>query len=234
MNTYHILPLWVFLVFAILLVSSITLIYTQGNWRTTLSFAGITTLIAGVIFGLDSFLSYLAVHFIGQYDSLGIPFRKAGPGWSLLLEAWPLWVMPSVLLMVLVLALEWLLRTFFPAEETPLPSQLSEIPTPSSSSSSETSSHIFQHIELETLKREISGLTQQLEMASLHAQEQTNKNQELQIELHQLQESQQEKNRELKDELAALKLEIDAQEIEKEKLTELVMKQKEEIILLRK
>ncbi len=225
------LPVWVWLLFVILLVGFITLIYSQGNWRTTLSVLMVTIGISLAGAGIYFWDFYLATHFIGQFDALGIPFRKAGPGWSILLEAWPLWLVPAGLIAMLVMALNWSLARFFPSKtvvtgvaEPKEQITPTEVFTPLQ--------NVTKKLELETLRRDLAATKEKLLITIEMAETQIDKNQNLEIKLAQSKNQQQEKIAELQDRITALTLQIESLETQNTELTSRNLQQAEEVLRL--
>lgn len=240
-NATHTLPIWVLLTFTVLLIGLVTLIYTRGNWRTTLSLVGVGALAVFGISGIDAFSTYLNTHFIGQFDQLGIPFREAGPGWAILSSAWPLWVVPALFAALISLVANYLfqltnaqiavpstavteLQTSLPVRE-PIP-----IPAPEPVAPFKNLGHT---LELESLKQELAITREKLSSAISIAEESLDKNQDLEIEIDQLKEEHQENIAEFEDKLTALELEISAKETESEELTSMLLQQSEEIAKLK-
>lgn len=85
----------------ILLVGVIAFIYSR-NWRTALAVTSGTIMITVLIVAITAWRHYLSNHFIGQYDELGIPFQTAGPGWPIFRDTWPLWLIPTCLVSLLI------------------------------------------------------------------------------------------------------------------------------------
>lgn len=224
-ESLHTLPLWVWLLFTILLIGVIVFIYSQGNWRTTVSFLALTTGIALAIFGIDSWIRYLHDHFIGQYDALGIPFKKAGPGWSILLDAWPLWLVPIGLTAGLLVLIDWSVRRFFPAKINVPTTEASE----KISATTTPLRNISQKLELETLKKELNATQDRLAETIELAETQLDKKQYLEARLEQTKEDYTRKIEELEDRIAGLTAEIQSHETQEEELTALTLKQSEEI-----
>jgi len=212
------LPLWVWLSFTIVLIGLITLIYTRGNWRTTLSFVGIALLTVLGITAFDSWSAYFKLHFIGQYDQMGIPFRQAGPGWGMFFAAWPLWLLPSCVVGLIVVTVTWFISSGSKKIEI---EPESEIEKPISNTTSIVKN-----------KFEVSGLKQQLELSHQHLEE-----------LMEATKKQADKIIELEDEIHQLKLqpkpeinineELEAKEQRIAELISLTFEQTEEIVRLK-
>jgi len=240
------LPIWVLLLFCIAFVGFITLIYSHGNWRTTLAFVGLAIIAVLVISGIDAWSAYIKAHFVGRFDQLGIPFREAGPGFSLLPASWPLWLVPTGIFAILATGLGWWLhQSYAPAAETkPVETPAKEIitsttiprepvgvivpPLPGSMQKS-----VARQLELESLKHELASTKEKLATAIEIAEEQVDKNQDLEIQIAQMEEEQEEMMSDMQDRVTALELEISAKETQSDELTSLALQQAEEIAKLK-
>ena len=224
------LPVWIWLVFAVFILGGIVLVYTQGNWRTTLKLTGSAIVIAVLAAGLIAWDKYLGSHFIGQFDSLGIPFRKAGPGWSILLDAWPLWLVPMALTVVAVLLVSWLLGGIV----TPISnSQSADIQQRSGMEFINPVQQVAKKMQLEEVRRELSLAQDEIVVRNEKIEKLSDKNQDLEIKLLQSQEEQQDVVADLEDKINALKLENEAQQAKNNELTALTLQQIEQIIRLK-
>lgn len=239
------LPIWVLLLFCIALVGFITLIYSRGNWRTTLAFVGLATTTVLTIVGINVWSAFIKTHFVGQFDQLGIPFREAGPGWTLLPASWPLWLVPAGIFALIALGLGWWLHQRFaqpptatiagapqeiipPAAIAPAPANVSIPAAPEP-----TSKNLARQLEFESLKQELSSTKDKLATAIEIAEEQVDKNQDLEIQIAQLEEEREEIMTDLQDRITALELEVSSKEAQNDELTSLALQQAEELAKLK-
>jgi len=241
MNATATLPIWVLLVFCIVLIGVVTLVYSRGNWRTTLIFVFLSSFAVLTITGIDAWSDYIKLHFVGQFDQLGIPYREAGPGFSLVPSSWPLWLVPTGIFTGLAIIVGWYLRPLFvePSEKVTAVEEKSAAKIMSKSAIppvqpmySETESIISRQLELESLKQELTSTKEKLNAAIDIAEEQVDKNQDLEIKLAQIEEEHQENVTDLEDKIAALELEISAKDAQNDELTSLALQQAEEIARL--
>ncbi len=251
MNETATLPIWVLLLFCIALVACITLVYTRGNWRTSLLFTGLATFVVLSISGIDAWSAYLKTHFVGQFDQLGIPFREAGPGWTLLPASWPLWLVPTFIFAIIAAGLGWWLclrlnnavpkntsteTLTIPVEIIPpaavAPPMAEQLPTAPAFVSS-MQKNLASRLELESLKHDLATTKDKLATAIEIAEEQVDKNQDLEIQLAQLEEEHEEATTDLQDKITALELEISAKEAQNDELTSLALQQAEELAKLK-
>ena len=66
--------------------------------------------------GFAAWEDYLNDHFVGTFDQYGLPSQFFRTGWPLIIDAWPFWLIPSVLLVLLVQTIERALRHFMGAK----------------------------------------------------------------------------------------------------------------------
>lgn len=224
-GTLQILPIWVWLLFAILLVGVIVFFYTHGNWRITFSFTALTIAIILAIAGVNAWFLYLQTHFMGQFDRLGIPFRTAGPGWDILVDAWPLWLVPMFLMAAVLILIDWGIRHFFPTKIIAPTAELSE----KEAEVIHPVQNISLKLELKTLKQELSLTQERLAETIELAETQLDKKQYLEARLEQTKEDYSKHIADLEDRIAALTAEIQSFEITKEELTSISLQQSEEI-----
>ncbi len=246
MNETATLPIWVLLLFCIALVGFITLIYTRGNWRTSLSFIGLATFVVLTITGINAWSDFIKTHFVGQFDQLGIPFRQAGPGWTLLPTSWPLWLVPTGIFTVLALGLGWWLHQCFATTSTSGASEPPEnvpaatvfpttnpVPTATTSAIAPLQKSVAHQLEFESIKQELAATKEKLVTAIEIAEEQVDKNQDLEIQLAQLTEEHEEDITDSQDRITALELEISAKDSQNDELTALALQQAEELARLK-
>jgi len=226
----HTLPIWVWLLFTVLLIGIITLVYSEGNWRITFTFVGLALFVALLIYGVDTWFIYLDTHFIGQFDNLGIPFRKAGPGFAILLDAWPLWLVPMGLLASTGILIDWYLR------RSPGSKKIMEHTSASATTATETQNteanplhNVSKHLELIGIKRELQAAQEKLAETIEIAEMQLDKTQQLEATLEHLKNDQQKTIAELEEQIATLNTELELQQSQKEDLTSLTLQQSEEI-----
>jgi hypothetical protein len=244
MNATTTLPIWILVLFCILLIGFITLIYSRGNWRTALAFVGIAITVFLIISGINAWSVYIKTHFVGQFDQLGIPFREAGPDWPLIPASWPLWLVPSSIFALLALGLGWWLHQKFTQTITnfsavkPLEVTAPTAVAPPTDNAvpavhGHTQINLSLQLEFESIKHELAATKEKLATAIEIAEEQVDKNQDLEIQLAQLDEEQKESIDDLQDKITALELELSAKESQNDELTTLALEQAEAISKLK-
>lgn len=189
-ETTHALPVWIWLTFVILVIGVIALIYSRGNWRSTISLMVIALFGVFIATQSDYLISYFSTHFIGGYDQLGIPFQQARPGWSLLYTAWPLWIIPVLLavaitVMACIVLLKTPAKTIFNETESDLLPQ----------------DNVNKQLQIARLKQNLANAMQAVET-------QANMNRELEFKLLQTEKNNETTIAELKDQITALEVDL--------------------------
>ncbi len=222
----HTLPVWIWLSCAIIIVGVVTLIYSQGNWRTTSIFVGLALLVTFLAAGYDSWNLYLNSHFIGEYDLEGVPHPDAGPGWSILWDTWPLWLLPSGIAILLVLLIERSVHYFVTGKKS--------IAQPLETTDTvDFGIHdINKQLELTGLKQEITHLKERLATTIAMAEQQIDSNLNLEIKMSHLEDQQQKELLLFNDKIATLELELEQQKNKNQQLIGLTLQQAEQIVRL--
>jgi hypothetical protein len=92
---------WLFIIVSIALVAGITYVYTNRNRLITFLFS----LFSIAIITFVKLVSVVEVdihqNFLGSYDEENLPYMAAKPGWSLLIHAWHIWILPVALVIVI-------------------------------------------------------------------------------------------------------------------------------------
>lgn len=88
-------PFWAWVIVPVILVSITTYMLTE-NTRYTFIVAILAFLVAWLTAGFHFWEVYIHNHFIGNYDRYGLPTNFSRSGWYLLIDAWPLWLLPSI------------------------------------------------------------------------------------------------------------------------------------------
>jgi len=57
---------------------------------------------------------YLSDHFAGEFDAYGLPSKMFRSGWFLLVDAWELWVIPTLIFLIIGLSVEYWCRHILP------------------------------------------------------------------------------------------------------------------------
>lgn len=189
-ETTQALPIWIWLTFVILVSGVIALVYSRGNWRSTIGLMVIAMFGVFLATQSDYVINYFSTHFIGGYDHLGIPFQQARPGWSLLLTAWPLWIIPVLLAVSITgvschFALKKPAEAIFSKQETDLLPQ----------------DNVNKQLEVARLKQSLASVMQSVET-------QASMNRELELRLLRTEKNGETIINELKDQITALEVDL--------------------------
>lgn len=189
-ETTQALPVWIWLTFVILVSGVIALIYSRGNWRSTIGLMVIA--LFGVFFATESdyVINYFSTHFIGGYDQLGVPFQQARPGWSLLFTAWPLWIIPALLAVAITATICNIL--FKPSTKTVISEQETDLLP---------QDNVNKQLEVARLKQSLASVMQSVET-------QANMNRELELKLLQTKKNNETTIAELNDQITALEVDL--------------------------
>lgn len=221
----HALPVWVWLSFCIILIGIFSLIYTRGNWRATLSLVSVALFAVFFATQLERWNLYINSHFIGRYDSLGIPFRVAGPGWGIQLEAWPLWLAPVSVAVVLTIAVIRFWQYFSSAtkktvaQEEPVLSALQQ-PT------------INNQLVISNLKQQLHAAEEQIKEVIALNEKEFDKQQELELKILELKKEQEEIIENFEDRITGLNIELNAREARNQELHKLIIERTEKLFEL--
>src|ERR1700722_19394180 len=96
---------WLLIIVSILLVAGITYVYTNRN-RLITSLFSLFSICAIAIIKLVSIVEVdIHQHFLGSYDEENLPYMVAQPGWTLLIHAWHIWILPVVLVILIAVVI---------------------------------------------------------------------------------------------------------------------------------
>lgn len=217
---------WIWILFSVGLVTLITYIYSQGNWKTTTIFSLITAFIAVTLSGIIGLDTYLNKHFIGQFDSLGLPYRKAGPGFKMFFEAWRIWLLPTFIFSALVAVFFLSMDKNLFSTETVDDSSVEKSSTPTKTASA----NITQRIELEALKYEHAQTKIQLDQALETIKNQLLENQQLESQIDNAKTFDTDKLNTLEEQIHSLTIELESKNEMINKLESLCMEQEEQLV----
>jgi hypothetical protein len=83
--------------------------YSTNNISKIIALAVVLIIL---IVGFVLWEDYLRDHFVGAFDQYGLPSQFFRTGLPLMIDAWPIWVIPSVLLVLLVVTIERVFQHF--------------------------------------------------------------------------------------------------------------------------
>ena len=110
-NILHTIPFWVWVIVPALLLALITYLLSK-NLRNTVMVALLAIAAAWAAAGFHVWEVFLANHFLGYYDTHGLPQVLSAPGRHFLLVSWPLWLVPSLFACAIGGAVVWYFTAF--------------------------------------------------------------------------------------------------------------------------
>lgn len=107
-------PIWLWVILPALLITIITFFITQRNYWVTFLALFFYLFAAFFASGYYFWVQYLAHHFIGTFDIYGLPIVSSRQGFSLILDAWPLWFLPATISAFISILICWRLKSKIP------------------------------------------------------------------------------------------------------------------------
>lgn len=90
--------MWLLILVSVALVAGITFIYSNRNRRVTFLLSLFSVLGIALIKLISVVQTELNANFIGKYDVENLPYMAIKPGWTLLIHAWHIWILPVVMI----------------------------------------------------------------------------------------------------------------------------------------
>lgn len=112
--------IWPFLLTGIVYVG--TYLYTK-NKTESLRFSFYALLLSICCFSIIEFEIYLESIFVGHYNNMGMPSHFSHSGWRLMLDAWPIWVVPLYLALLIKAFFVWAYMIFQSVGTKPAPAK---------------------------------------------------------------------------------------------------------------
>ena len=210
-TTQNLIP-WLLIITSVALVAIITYAYSNRNTRLTVYFTVSAILVIGFIKLLGTLSALFTQQFIGRYDELGVPYVYANPGWNEIISGWSIWILP-VLLSIIITIIAMLVLTQSHRGKPLLP-DVPYHPLPTT-----TTSQITERLNIDSLKSAMTESMEKLSEALLTIASQEIKISDLQAQLQDQTGNVSGTDEALEEEVAILKLENTAKNIEVETLT---------------
>lgn len=105
------IPFWIWVILPIFILGFITYLVSKNRKTTTQVTLGAFFLAWGTA-GFHFWETYLYNHFIGGFNEFGLPDNYSDTGWGLMIDAWPLWLIPTILAVVLSLIISYFYREY--------------------------------------------------------------------------------------------------------------------------
>ncbi len=130
---------------------------------------------------------YLRDHFVGAFDQYGLPSRFFRTGLPLMIDAWPIWVLPSALVLILALTIEQVIRHFTDAKKEQIASESAHKSAVIAETKGKNQIEFNRALEIEGLKQQVDILKQKYFEAHRKSQnvEQTIEEAQLQVQIAQ-------------------------------------------------
>lgn len=218
---------WIAITVTLFFIALLTYVYSGKNIKLTAMFTFLSAVVVSCAAGYDTWNYYLKQHFLAGIDQLGVPFHASRSGWFLLIDAWPLWVIPSLILVVITgLALWYLQKSIYKSTLVLATATTDKPKRRVLGLSSET---VAYQLELDTLKKALSTANQQLNQAIYDKSTFQVKVKELRAQLKQYEQEDSANTLATDDELKALRLEVSAKAEQIEQSALRITEQDEEI-----
>jgi hypothetical protein len=108
--------------------------------------------------GFAAWQDYLNEHFVGTFDQYGLPSQFFRTGWPLIIDAWPIWLIPSVLLVLIVQTIDRVLRHFIEAKRNTIAESNAEKTATITGGKEKNQIEFHRAIEIESLKQQVEIL----------------------------------------------------------------------------
>lgn len=220
---------WVAIVITLLVIALVTYVYSGRNLRQTIILTLLSAVVVGCAAGYDSWSLYLNRHFLAGIDQLGVFYRASRGGWYLLLDAWPLWVIPNLFVLGIYGACAWYLQKRL-AESAQRKAQDVK---PKRQMVGLSREMVANQLELDTLKKALATANQKLNQVIYEKGVEEAKAKDLKLKLKQYEEQAVLGKSAIDDNRKALTLEIAAKTKQIEQLTEQLNQQEDELNRLR-
>lgn len=103
----HQIPFWAWVTIPTVLVATTTYFITR-NFRHTLYIVLLAFTIGWATVAFHFWEQYLITHFVGEFDPFGLPSNFSRSGFALILDAWILWLAPTLIIGMLVFTITYL------------------------------------------------------------------------------------------------------------------------------
>lgn len=96
------LPFWIWPILLTIVIALIVFAATRDQLKALFT-AAVGALLTSVLMLIHYFDVYLNNHFVATFDETGLPTDFTRSGFSLLIDAWPIWLVPSLLIAAILL-----------------------------------------------------------------------------------------------------------------------------------
>lgn len=147
-------PFWAWVIIPTLILAVISFIVTRNKW-TMLRVSGIALVVAWLTAGFHFWEVYLGTHYLGGFNEYGLPADFSRTGWALLIDAFTLWAVPSLICALIASLLTGFFLTREPNQTPNSESDEENMPLTSPSKTGMSSSDLVNQLEIQKLKRKL-------------------------------------------------------------------------------
>jgi uncharacterized membrane protein len=202
---------WALIIVSILLVSGITYVYTNRNKPITYIFTLISILVIGLIKLVGLVHIKLSSSFLGGYNENNVAYVMSQPGWNLLIAAWHIWILP-VAITLLVAVVVIISLVFYKISGSPKVEVLTPKPVISAKPAMGTTNadRLSTFMQMDAAKKAAQDTHEKLAEALLLNSSYEIKLSDLNLKSREIERQLNQLQRESKDEIETLELELKA------------------------
>lgn len=151
-------PFWIWVTLPAVLLAGIAHYITRS--RTYTAFVGVLAfLLAWLTAAFHFWRLYLYNHFLGSFDMYGLPGHLSRSGWYLLIDAWPLWLVPAIVTLSIAVIV---MLVFYYLHTQSIVKNDSATNMPITTVSGTSSTTMVQQMEIKKLQQQLNMAKQKL------------------------------------------------------------------------
>ncbi len=156
------IPIWIWAMIPAVALGFITYFVTHRT-QFAIKLGGISLLVAWATTGFHFWEVFLHNHFVGGFNTYGLPANFSRTGWHLLIDAWPLWLIPTVFAIIIATAaiFTWQAWQFSQLIKYPATNETKE-KAKKKLKGKTTSSHMLRKIDVIKLEQQVTYLKEKL------------------------------------------------------------------------
>jgi len=215
------------------LVAGITYVYTNRNKFITFIFTLLAVFTIGIIKLISLVDIKLSDSFLGGYNENNVAYVISAPGWSLLIHAWHIWILPVAI--VIVVAVTIIISIiFYKRSGAPKIHVLPSTPTPATVSSSPhvvtSSERLNTFMAIDAAKKSSQETHEKLAEALLKNASYEIKLSDINLKVRELEHQLEQAQRQLKEEVEILELELKAKTKENQYIIDQLAERSRELV----
>ena len=223
---------WALIIVSVGLVAGITYIYTNRNKFITFIFT-LLAIFTVVLIKLISLVNIkLSGSFLAGYNENNVAYVMSSPGWSLLIHAWHIWILPVAIVIVIALSIIISL-IFYRRSGAPKIHVLPSTPTPATVSSRHvvtSSERLNTFMAIDAAKKSSQETHEKLAEALLKNASYEIKLSDINLKVRELERQLEQAQRQLKEEVEILELELKAKTKENQYIIDQLAERSRELI----